>query len=64
MVEAVFAFGEMARGQRGRHRVTALHNHMLDDQPHLYFTHFWANNDAGKLTERLKALSLINNPKS
>src|SRR5712671_7707648 len=23
--------------------VTAIHNHMLDDQPHLYFMHFWAN---------------------
>jgi uncharacterized protein DUF1259 len=22
--------------------VTAIHNHMLDDQPHLYFMHFWA----------------------
>ena len=26
--------------------VTALHNHMLDDQPHLFFMHFWANDDA------------------
>src|SRR5499427_4980892 len=25
--------------------VTAIHNHMLDDQPHLYFMHFWANDD-------------------
>ena len=29
--------------------VTAIHNHMLDDQPHLYFMHFWANDDAVKL---------------
>ena len=29
--------------------VTAIHNHMLDDQPHLYFMHFWANDDAKKL---------------
>src|SRR5438132_2650708 len=35
--------------------VTALHNHMLDDQPHLYFMHFWANDDARKLAEGLKA---------
>src|SRR5215469_9754766 len=35
--------------------VTALHNHMLDDQPHLYFMHFWANDDAKKLAEGLKA---------
>jgi hypothetical protein len=45
--------------------VTALHNHMLDDQPHLYFMHFWANDDAGKLAEGLKAaLSHINIAKS
>src|SRR5215831_18676836 len=31
--------------------VTAIHNHMLDDQPHLYFMHFWANDDAKKLAE-------------
>jgi hypothetical protein len=41
--------------------VTAIHNHMLDDQPHLYFLHFWANDDAKKLAEGLKAaLALIN----
>src|SRR5205814_6261109 len=26
--------------------VTALHNHMLDDQPRLFFMHFWAHDDA------------------
>ena len=35
--------------------VTAIHNHMLDDQPHLFFMHFWANDDARKLAEGLKA---------
>src|SRR5437660_12366646 len=35
--------------------VTAIHNHMLDDQPHLYFMHFWANDDAKKLADGLKA---------
>jgi len=45
--------------------VTALHNHMLDDQPHLYFMHFWANDDAEKLAEGLKAaLAQINIAKS
>jgi hypothetical protein len=45
--------------------VTALHNHMLDDEPHLFFMHFWANDDAKKLTEGLKAaLALINVAKS
>jgi len=45
--------------------VTAIHNHMLDDQPHLYFMHFWANDDAQKLAEGLKAaLAQINIAKS
>jgi hypothetical protein len=45
--------------------VTAIHNHMLDDQPHLYFMHFWANDDARKLAEGLKAaLAQINTAKS
>src|SRR5215469_6059490 len=35
--------------------VTALHNHMLNDQPRLYFMHFWANDDAKKLATGLKA---------
>ena len=35
--------------------ITALHNHMLDDQPRLFFMHFWANDDAGKLAQGLKA---------
>jgi biotin operon repressor len=35
--------------------VTALHNHMLDDQPHLFFVHFWANDDVGKLAKGLRA---------
>ena len=35
--------------------VTALHNHMLDDQPRLFFMHFWANDDAVKLAKGLRA---------
>jgi len=45
--------------------VTALHNHMLDDAPRLFFMHFWANDDAKKLAEGLKAaLAQINIAKS
>ena len=45
--------------------VTAIHNHMLNDEPHLYFMHFWANDDAGKLAQGLKAaLEQINIAKS
>jgi len=41
--------------------VTALHSHMIDDQPHLFFMHFWANDDAGKLAQGLRAaLDLAN----
>jgi hypothetical protein len=35
--------------------VTALHNHMLKDEPRLFFMHFWANDDTGKLTRGLAA---------
>ena len=35
--------------------VTALHNHMLGDEPRLFFMHFWANDDAKKLATGLKA---------
>jgi hypothetical protein len=45
--------------------VTAIHNHMLDDQPRLFFLHFWANDDAGKLAKGLKAaLDKVNVAKS
>jgi hypothetical protein len=35
--------------------VTAVHNHMLDEQPRLFFMHFWAVGDAVKLAEGLRA---------
>jgi len=35
--------------------VTALHSHMLDEQPRLFFMHFWANDDAIKLARALRA---------
>ncbi len=34
--------------------VTALHNHMLNDEPRLFFMHFWANDDAAKLAKGLR----------
>lgn len=34
--------------------ITALHSHMLGEMPRLYFMHFWANDDAGKLTVALR----------
>jgi hypothetical protein len=35
--------------------VTAVHNHMLTEQPRLFFMHFWANDDALKLAKGLRA---------
>jgi uncharacterized protein DUF1259 len=35
--------------------VTALHNHMIDDQPRAFFVHFWANDDAVKLAQGIRA---------
>jgi hypothetical protein len=34
--------------------VTAVHSHMLDEQPRLFFLHFWANDDAEKLARGLR----------
>jgi hypothetical protein len=36
-------------------QVTALHSHMLNEEPRLYFMHFWANGDAVKLAHGLSA---------
>jgi hypothetical protein len=45
--------------------VTSLHSHMLDEQPRLYFMHFWANDDAIKLAKGLRAaLDKMANAKS
>lgn len=35
--------------------VTAIHNHMLDDEPRTFFIHFWANDDAQKLAQGIRA---------
>ena len=35
--------------------VTAIHSHMLTEQPRLFFMHFWANDDASKLAHGLRA---------
>jgi hypothetical protein len=44
--------------------VTAVHSHMLTEEPRLFFMHFWANDDAGKLAKGLRAaLDLTNSAK-
>lgn len=41
--------------------VTALHSHMIEDSPHLFFMHFWANDDGQKLAQGVRAaLDLMN----
>ncbi len=35
--------------------VTALHSHMLTETPRMFFMHFWANDDAVKLADGLRA---------
>ena len=35
--------------------VTAIHSHMLDEQPRMFFIHFWANDDALKLARGIRA---------
>lgn len=35
--------------------VTSLHNHLLAEEPRLFFMHFWANDDAIKLARGLRA---------
>ena len=36
-------------------QVSALHSHMLDEEPRLFFMHFWANADAEALARGLRS---------
>jgi hypothetical protein len=40
--------------QQGGIEVTALHSHMLTEEPRLFFMHFWANDDAVTLAQALR----------
>ena len=45
--------------------VTALHSHMLKEEPRLFFMHFWANDNAATLAKGLRAaLDKTNSKKS
>jgi hypothetical protein len=47
------ATSEVIRALRaGDIEVTAIHSHMLDEQPRMFFIHFWADDDAVKLARR------------
>jgi hypothetical protein len=41
--------------RENRIEVTAVHSHMLDEEPRLFFVHFWANDDAITLAKGLQA---------
>ncbi len=43
--------------------VTSLHNHLLTDEPRLFFMHFWANADAVTLAGGLRAVLALTNVK-
>jgi len=44
--------------------VTAVHSHMLFEEPRLFFMHFWANADAVTLAKGLRgALDMTNSKK-
>ena len=48
--------GDVTRALRaGGIEVTAIHSHMLTEEPRIIFLHFWANDDAIKLAEALRA---------
>lgn len=42
---------------------TSLHNHLLEEQPRLFFLHFWAHADAAKLARGLRAALDRTNPR-
>jgi hypothetical protein len=39
----------------GNIEVTAIHSHMLDEEPRMFFVHFWANDDAVRLARSVRA---------
>ncbi|WP_334516657.1 DUF1259 domain-containing protein [Bradyrhizobium sp. AZCC 1693] len=39
----------------GSIEVTAIHSHMLDEEPRMFFIHFWANDDALRLAHGVRA---------
>ncbi len=48
----------------GGMQVTAVHSHMLTEEPRLFFLHFWGNEDVVKLATTLRrALDATNSAK-
>lgn len=47
---------QIVRALRTNHiAITALHSHMVGENPRLYFLHFWANDNVAKLASALRA---------
>ena len=47
--------GVMRALRAGGVEITALHSHMLDEEPRLFFMHFRGNDDPLKLAKALRA---------
>ena len=46
--------------RKGGVKVTAVHNHLLDDDPHTFFVHFWVEGKADAVAKALRgALNLV-----
>ena len=41
--------------RRGGINLTAVHNHMLDEEPRIFFLHYWGTGSAAKLAESVRA---------
>ncbi len=41
--------------RRGGIEITAVHNHMLNEEPRIFFLHYWGTGPAVKLAETVRA---------
>ncbi len=41
--------------RKGGINLTAVHNHMLDEEPRIFFLHYWGTGPAAKLAETVRA---------
>jgi len=55
----VLRAAELNRALQALHKqginITAVHNHMLGEEPRLFFMHFWAVGDAAQVARGLRA---------
>jgi hypothetical protein len=49
--------------RKGNIEVVAVHNHMLDEQPKVYFLHYWGTGPSAKLAEAIREVfTIVKNP--